>query len=75
MKHAFLRLTFKGAENNLLLISSSMFHVIHCQKLNYACLDQRLSSDSVGRRNTGGPWKRHWTEPEMRDAQQARLFR
>ena len=77
MKHAFLRLNFKGPENNLLLFPSAWFRVIHCQ----CCCCQKLncgsktSFDSVGRRNTGEPPKCHWTEPEVRDTQQARLFR
>lgn len=51
-----------------------MLHIISAAAVRNLIEDHRLSSDSVGRRNTGEPLKCHWTEPEMRGAQ-ARLCR
>lgn len=46
----------------------------HCQKGDCADLDQRVSSNAVGGRNTGQSLKCYLTEPEMGGGQQARSF-
>lgn len=73
----FSGLTLKGQRIacSCFLLHGFMLYIISAAAVRNLIEDHRLSSDSVGRRNTGEPPKCHWTEPEMRDAQQARLCR